>query len=237
MRRQRRTLVTLPTPVSHWKLNDNLATTVVLDAIGANNLVSQHGNTSTLSTTTARQGRAFSFDGANDYLKKTIANYRSGDQVGSISFWVKTSIGANHQSIFDSSDEATATSYFKLLLRSIGGGIRMNTRNAGGTSNNIVGTINASDNEWHNGIITSDGSLWRIYVDSVLDEITILGGANTGDWFADITLRDNITIGASESTSVVTFQAGIVDDVRIYGVTLTQNEIDGLYNNGEGTER
>lgn len=220
--------------VGHWPLHDDEASTTVVDTIGSNDLTSER-NVS-LMTTTGRMGKAHNFNGTSDFHKKSVANFRSADSLGSISAWVKTS-GAVNQTIFSSSDEGTDTSLF--LFGSRGGGdtgLRFQTRNAGGTSNNTTGGINVIDNEWHHCVVTSDGSQWRMYVDAVEDEVSIIAGSNTGDWFADVTLRDSIVIGALVRTGDDTYQAGIMEDVAIFNTTLTQAQINLLYNSGNGIE-
>jgi hypothetical protein len=60
-------------------------------------------------------------------------------------------------------------------------------------------------------------------------------GTNSGDWFADTTLRDNISVGAlyyNGPVSAAEFD-GIIDEVQVFNAVLSEAQIKLLYNQGK----
>ena len=54
---------------------------------------------------------------------------------------------------------------------------------------------------------------------------TVVVGADNGTWLADITLRDNICIGAERYSAVSGYFNGTIKDVRYYSRALSAAEI------------
>jgi hypothetical protein len=57
-------------------------------------------------------------------------------------------------------------------------------------------------------------------------------------WNSKITLLDNANIGCLnfDALGPAFFCGGQYDDVRIFSTALTTNQIQGIYNSGNGTE-
>ena len=218
--------------VGHWPLaqQDLQSTTTIADK-------TPYGNTGTLvgspTFTTDQHGqanRAMAFDGSSQDILNSTANFRSGDSAGSISAWINFSSIAAAICIFGSSDQGTSTSYIYALVRSATSRLSIAQRNAASTLNNIEGTTVLSINTWYHIGVTSSGTAWALYVNGVAESLTVLSGANTGDWFADTTLRDNFTIGALKHSSVVNYFPGSIAAVRLYDRALSATEVTSLYN-------
>ena len=81
-------------------------------------------------------------------------------------------------------------------------------------------------------IITSDGSLWRIYVNNVLQNVHILFGTNSGWWFSDIGASDhNNIIGALEHDDIQTrHMIGVEDFYVVYDDVLSAEERTQIQN-------
>ena len=174
-------------------------------------------------TTWGYQGRTFA--GA-DYLKYTVADWRKAtDSAGSILLWFKT---AADGWMFASCDEV-GTNYY--MAMTIEGTFLTTLQRNNDVTDLISGTTAVTDNAWYFGAVVSSGTAYTIYIDAI-DEgaLTVVSGANNGDWFADTTLRDNISIGAAVRSSVVGHLTGSVGDVLVYSKALTQAEIQNIYN-------
>ena len=100
--------------------------------------------------------------------------------------------------------------------------------------NTVNGVIN--DNNYHHIVIVVDKTITtvNIYKDSVLQST----GSNTGLW--NLSSGDStrtMNIGSINWTTPTTFSFnGQLDEVGIWNRTLTQNEINELYNIGIGKQ-
>ncbi len=132
-------------------------------------------------------GLAWDFDGTDDYYGATVANYRAQDSQGTILTWLRT--GTNNVRLVSSSDIGSTNHYFGSIITSD----VMCVQQTQITSALVSGSTVITDSEWHLAVITSDSSTYKIFVDGGVESLT---GSNNGDWFADTTLRDNLTFGA-----------------------------------------
>ncbi|MDD5518383.1 MAG: LamG domain-containing protein [Candidatus Omnitrophica bacterium] len=173
-------------------------------------------------------GQALSFDGVDDYVNNSTADWRSEDSVGSIEVWFKTSKSATNQTLFASADEAGSERYFRFRVRSIGN--VLNISNNIDSEDSVSGSTVVNDNNWHQAVLVSDGSAYSIFLDGVAENLTIISGTNSGDWFSDTTLRDNFTIGAMKyNSTIIHYFNGLIDEVRIYNRALSADEIKQHY--------
>ena len=170
-----------------------------------------------------------SFDG-NDYLKNATANWRSSDSAGAIEVWFKTSL-ANGQVLFASDDEGTSTHGLVVYITNATGELHVFQQNAD-TGDDVKGTTNVCDGVWHHAVISTNGVSatteanhatdgYKIILDGVRETCSIATGANTGDWFAETTLRDNIVIGARNHTTIVSYMTGEIGYTIIYSSAIT----------------
>jgi hypothetical protein len=172
-------------------------------------------------------------NGTSEYLKYTAANWRSSDSAGTISLWLQRSdTSATTYVLFSSADEGTDTSAIYILLHSTYY-IRAVQRNAAGAQDIVAATVTQlNDTDWHHVAVTSNGTAYKIYVDGS-DEgaLSVVGGSNSGDWFADTTLRDNVTIGTfCGSTCPSSGFSGTIFDAKVWDHELSAAEITGEYN-------
>ena len=171
-----------------------------------------------------------SFDGVDDYVYKSIANYQSTDTSGTISFWVKPTAYNTYNNVFGSNDEATTSYTFIVAYDSTGRPYVY--QSSGDTADQIRAGNSLPLGTWSFVSLVSDGSLYHIYINGIPQTLTTVSGANTGDWFSDTANRDNITIGASKWSSLVNFVNGQIDDVRIFNYALTSTQVKDVYNGG-----
>ena len=86
---------------------------------------------------------------------------------------------------------------------------------------------NLSIGNWYHLVMIKDGTNHKLYINTNLEQDSNNSFDNNDYPLSRIGNYGGNTQGA----------LGIVDDVRIYDHALTQEEIDKLYNNGEGTEK
>ncbi len=179
-----------------------------------------------------QQGFCLSYDG-NDYLSNATADFRSGDSEGAIEVWFRISNLNGYPILFSTSDTGTTTSYIKIYCNQTTGELTLLTQNAAGTAHGVfVSTINWRDGKWHHAVVSSSGTAWSILVDGVDRALEAASSTNNGDWFADITLRDNLTIGAETNTSTANYTTGEIGFTRIYSRPMLQPEAQTNYQRG-----
>jgi hypothetical protein len=176
-------------------------------------------------------GRAYFFDGVNDYIEvaDTPQITFSNSSDFSISLWLKTS-----------SSKANMFPILKYKSSANGYDIAINHSNnlpgfcpgagiaafivASGSPACVASPIN--DDLWHHlaGIYASDSNKVTLYLDGIVQ-------TKTGVRSADVAVAAGIMIGGSGAYSYT----GSIDDVRIYNRLLTASEIDSLYHEGGWT--
>ncbi len=153
------------------------------DTSGYSNNLAYVGDTETV---ISEAGPVWAFDGS-DYSRKAIAQWHPDDHAGTILHWIRTATTGSR--IFGSSDEAHTDRYLNTFINA--GKLGVHQRNAD-PSTIANGTSTITDNVWHMTSVSSTGSAYRFNVDG---EFEATQGTNNGDWFADVSTRDNIIVG------------------------------------------
>ncbi len=195
--------------------------------------ISGKGNTGILTNGPTWQDGGLRFDGTDDHVLRTVANFRSGDNVGSITVRFKSASTATALSLVASADAATANDYmfFGINIAGAVGSVYVQT-NTAGVNNQVRTTAQTfNDGVTHTAVLTSNGSAWQIIVDGVNQSLTVVGGSNNGTWFSDIANRDNFTIGNLIRSSAIAHFAGAISGVRVFNRTLTVLEAQQLHQN------
>jgi len=225
------------TNTAHYLCNDNAANTTVADASGTDTATLAGGDNTSAKSEAGKINSALHFNGSDDYFYVASPSFID-HQSGSIVFWMKTdNIAGRQMVVCASKDGATddeliiqyrgdAADEFELLL-TINGVSAWQAQ----TANGMI-----SDTNWHHIAMTSDGSTVKFYVDSTLKTLTDDIGANAGQWFGDATDANIFSVGCLKRAAVTLPFDGLVDDVRIFDQALTTNQIQGIYNSGNGTE-
>jgi len=226
--------------VAQYKLNDDLATTAVINSIGTNGTLAGGDNTEDISVT-GKINDAFDFNGTDDCVNCN-QDFDSIFQTSfSIEVWIQPDDGhpVVGGEIFGS-NLLTTDSVDAVLQTS--GKVRIqygsDSNDASAMTNTPVFPDGATS--WTHIIFTvSEGNGIKIYVDS-LDQT--LDGTMDGD-MAGVTMANyesgvNFYIGAlnSSDSGANGFFAGLIDNVRIFNKELSSTEVGYLYNSGTGTE-
>jgi len=150
------------------------------------------------------------YDGGG-YASLVIANWRQEDTAGTIAGWIQTISAVGNQTIFATSDTGTDTNFLQLRLVNTTGFLEIVQRD-GGALNQITGDVSCTDGVWHYCVVTGDtiAGAYILYVDGVLQALTVTSGANTGNWFdAIFNIRDNISTGVILNTGIADYIVGL----------------------------
>ncbi len=172
---------------------------------------------------------ALSYDG-NDYLTNAVANFRSGDGSGTVEIWFRTTTTGAWQTLFSSADEGSATRFIYFLI-STSNKIQLNQR-SNDADDQIIGTTTVTDGKWHHAVFSSNGIAYSFFLDGAVEEFTVGGGTDSGDWFADTALRDNITVGVIKIDYLLNYFTGAIGWTRIYSRPMLQPEARTNYSLG-----
>lgn len=210
--------------VAEWLFSGNAN-----DTSGAGNNLTVSGAT----LTTDQQGtssEAYLFNDDNDYLYKALAGFRSGDNVGSISFWFKTSNPAANLNILSFQDLGDNNNFS--MIRIDAGSVEIYSDTAVTPYSQIKTTDNSYDDDaWHLGLVVSDGSAYTIYVDGYSEALTVVNGANEGQWFGDIPSLDNICVGfRRRNAGDINWFDGKLNDILIWNRELDATEALNMWN-------
>ena len=197
----------------HWKLDEVSGSTAGDSSGNANNGALQNGPTWTAGVVSG----ALNFDGVDDYV--SIPNHPSLSPTTSItlSAWVNPRAPASGaiQMILGKYSGASGGPYF---LRIQGDGVaRFGVAGTNLTGNRVLTAA------WNLVTATWDGAQMRLYINGVLDVSVAKTGAMTDNGL-------NVAIGQLVGSGGA-FN-GFLDDVRLYGLALSAQEVLDLYNAG-----
>jgi hypothetical protein len=171
-------------------------------------------------------GRAYSFDGVDDYIVVQDDDSLEIPDDFSISVWVKPKITTNLRMILNkhrawTNDDGT----WWFSIESVRNVIFQCTPFNGTPSDTANSMSMPVADEWSHLAITYDASndIWKIYINGTLDA--------TGTAPFDITNNSrDLFIGVEEYTPYQNYFYGIIDDIRLYNRALSKAEIKAFYN-------
>ncbi|MBI2610308.1 LamG domain-containing protein [Candidatus Giovannonibacteria bacterium] len=223
--------------VGYWNFDVGSEGLKAFDLSGNNNtgtLTGMDKFASWVDGPTGKMGKALSFDGNNDYVD--IGNdIRDTDTNGTITAWIKPTTNADYREILISTTSGDDNKIFAF-------GVNVQAGNTGKLYVQAYDDPDFNDNVqvdkilspgiWYYVSLTSDGSIWKFYIDGVLQSSTVVAGSNAGKWFNSISSgTQNYRIGYL-NTTYPNPMLGKIDDVRIYNRALPADEIKRLYNLG-----
>jgi len=175
------------------------------------------------------------FDGTGDYVDALVPSY-SNSHTGAISVFVKLDPSFSSTGAVFSTNDRNDNKWFYARIstaRQLSFGTYVNTHSP--KSNGMAGTTILDLDTWYHIVYQSDGSTWAAYINGKEESLTVGAGSNLGHWFADVPGRDDIVFGAESYKSSYpskTYFKGAIDEVRIYNRSLSQSEIQNLYELG-----
>lgn len=203
-------------PISHWKLNDNDSSTVVVDSKGLNNGTATR-NTNLFTTESGKINRSLDFNGTSDTINTNLNPITESiiPSNVSISVWFYWDGTTNEKHIITNSWRfGIANIHVRLLL----------------AEPSTIQSISIDEylrvNDWNHVVATSDETEVKVYINGEYKVSS--SGPHIG--FSDTNFR----IGSYGGASL--FFDNKIDDVRIYDRELIVNEVENIYNGDSGTE-
>ena len=211
--------------VGHWKMNDNLATTVVIDSSGnGNNGVAQE-NTDQLDVA-GKINNALTFDGSGDHIDcgHDASLWSAGDTT--YSAWIYPTAFDSYTMIMGQG----TSNWHKFFWVGSTGSIRAYWAHSDTAAVSQSSTLVGLD-EWSLVTAVFNDDTWDLYINGKEVEYSShqAGIGTPNDYSAN-----NFAIGAVDGGSLGF--TGRIDDVRNYDRALAQDEILRIYNSGSGTE-
>lgn len=214
----------LPGPIAHWTLNDNAASTTVLDTSGSYTHGTAQRNTSILHIESGEPpylNGALFFNGTGDYISvpdKSAWNF-TGDFT--IVLWAEfDSLGANRCDLVAHDQGPFETNKWLFYYSPSNSRTEFHINSPSITGQIISGNSwSANTGQWYFLAVTRLGSTYTFYRDGSPDGSQVNGTAIPD---ADAPL----TLGWAE---VAIRLHGAMDDVRIYSRALSAAEIQQLY--------
>ncbi len=225
--------------IAHYKMNDNLATDVILDETGNHNGAVKDATgtaTSAFHSVAGKINRAQDFDGTDDYIEiADHVDFTPALTPFSISMWVnmhtatyfvwasKWQDGSNQEwNIFTGTQKKIH--------------FRMYDQSANAYIGRACNTSLASyENQWTHFVLTYDGGIlssgFNIYLNKNRVDDTP-SESNPGSFVAVENLDHAVWIGRYDTK----YANGLIDNVMFFNKELTANEASQLFMAGCGTE-
>lgn len=207
--------------LGHWKLDETSGTTAAESVSGTYNATMNGGMTGAANTVAGKDGTALYFDGVNNSISTGSGINLGGSNQATMSVWVKevTATPPGFRGIL-----YKANSVFEIYTDSAGR-ILVFIANNSAFHNAVTSPAYTDWDTWHHIAATYDGANVRIYRDGVQVAIS---GAETGNLSSS---TNTFFIGVLHSGAL---WRGSMDDVRLYSRALSANDIQALYNAGNG---
>jgi hypothetical protein len=196
--------------------------------------IASNNRMSLLNTVTKPGGfsNALSFGGSPEHA---IGAAVSGSQTGTMMFWINSTDSGSYTVVFGSADEAASAKYLMVGVNPSGYVFVQSAVGAG--ASRVRGSLYAvNDGSFHLCIVKSNGSSWDIKIDDQPESLVIDAGSNNGNWFGDISSRDNSTIGALKTSSLGFFLIATIDHLALWNDVTSSNDDSNLWNGGSGLD-
>ena len=189
------------------------------------NDTSGNGNNGTLINGTAwtlsgKYGSSLSFDGIDDYVDAGNGASFNNLNYLTIEAWYKTATASLQDLIVTKHSEGTSGSFYLGIIQT--GKMRFMLTNSASSRVNLDTTTDYNDGNLHHVAATYDGSIMKMYIDGNF----LISASQSG------TIQNSgysLLIGRP-STIPDWFFNGTIDDVRIYNISLTNEEINRTMN-------
>ncbi len=207
--------------LGYWRLNSNLE-----DETSQTN-ASVGGGSPTLSSQSPIDSSSYDFDGAIDYLSidnSTLFN-ASNDLV--VSLWINPGRLNNADTIISRWDESTNNRIWAIAFSS-SSNLRFDTSDNGifESGNTATSSSALSSGQWYHVVVehNSGTSENRIFVNGQLEATQSSVDSNLFNSTQEIRVGSSNQFGSSPR-----FYEGLVDDIAIWSDTITESEVQTLY--------
>ncbi len=175
------------------------------------NMVEANRTTDVPTASTFANTKSILLDGVDDFVDIGNPSNLSSITSISISAWFKTTDSVGSLVIVGSDSSTQGRRYVLRTHNSSGIKLRFFSFYANGPYNDIIGTTNINDGQWHHVLAINNGTNLKIYVDGVLDN------SNTDGNLINTTFATpNINIGRRSYSGVEGYFDGSIDEVAIW---------------------
>lgn len=221
-----------PTLIAHYKMNEDAADKVVADSSGNGHTGASQQNTEDISVT-GKINTALDFT-PNDYIE--IADHDDFTSVRGISAWVYMHDASNFIIVSKGVSGVDGEWVFYFTSADILHFLRLDES----VDDCYIGRkfttfMSSYQNTWIHLVATSDGGTLssgaKIYLNGIrVDDAN--SESNAGSFVAVENLGHAVWIGRYSNT----YANGLIDNLMLFGVEPTPDEVKHIYNNGHGTE-
>lgn len=185
-------------------------------------LLGQFNGTMTNGATYApgKVGRAFSFDGVNDYVEINDGIGELGNSPFTIDFWMYSRNDGNSAYLLGKSHPDGGVGWD---IRLHNQKIRLEGTDGWNPSYNWESNTTVTPNAWHHIAVSSTTDSISVYIDGVLDGTTTRSTISTS--------LNPLRIGFTTNYGGTPFN-GLLDEVKLFNRALTAEEIMAIYNAG-----
>ena len=223
--------------IAHYKMNDSLATDVIIDETGNHNgVVKDVGGTATSAfhSVTGKINRAQDFEGTDDYIEiADHVDFTPALTPFSISAWVYMHSATYF--VWASKWQVASNREWNMYT---GTPKKINFRVYDNSENASIGRLyNTSlasyENQWAHFVATYDGGILssgiKIYLNgNRVDD----ADSESGNFISVENLTAPVYIGRYDTK----YANGLIDNVMFFGVELTPEEVKRIFNDGHGSE-
>lgn len=229
----------IPTqPVFHYRLNDSNNTSVFDSGSQGVNGVASIGtgtaiNTTLLTTTNAKIGRAFSFTSASNHNVNFTASAVSANSIGTISFWFNPQVMTGNIVSFGNS---TADKFLAIDWVTPGT-VRFVVQPTSSLDVVVSPSFSFSTGSWYHMVWVQDGSEIKCYVNTTLQTLVYTTSTDKLAWLDNVSSIDKGALAGLVSNSGFSNPSSLLmDDFRYYSSALSLDRIKAIYAEGNGTE-
>ena len=180
-------------------------------------------------------GNAFSFTAADESILEYLAEPGDGLPINqnhrvTISMWVKVAgTGQNDLRLFSEASVDSNNPLFNIGTANNGadGTVDLYIRGAGDTLNHPHSTAEAFDDTWRHVAWVQDGATTVLYIDGVADATAFPNSLN-GVRFAGDQAINTTSIGGIRRAAASHWVTGLIDDVSLWKVALSAEEVGEL---------
>jgi hypothetical protein len=208
--------------VGHWEFNETSGTNVP-DVSGSGHNGTLIGGAAWSPTEGPKSDGAIYLDGNNDTVN--LGSPSDFDNLGAnytLSVWMKTTMDST------TSNTRILSTYSSPRLSGIQYSAnekgRIDVRDSDNSYRSVVGGPALNDDLWHHIVAVRNGFDFTLYIDGV-NVNTVNDPAVSSD---AILSSQNWYVGSQSGTSM--FLNALIDDVRIYNRSLSENDVETLYN-------
>lgn len=216
--------MSITTPIAYYKLDESSGN--ASDSVGSNTLT----NTGTVTYVAGKINNGASETGSS-YLSNT-SNFGITGGAISISAWVQPGAYSSGTNCFlGQSDSGTFTSFY--IERTSSTNVNFYREKGGVGTQGYSATYTFSASTWYHLVLTYDGTTVKAYING-----NIVGsGAASGSGSSSIT-NSGVTLNGRyyNSSTPLNTTTELIDEVGIWNVTLTADEISKIYNAGRGNQ-